>query len=126
MTHWYSRPIIPVADVPASLRYYVDALGFSEAWRHEEDGRLLIAQVGRDGCELILSSQWPDKVGQAIMFISLDEDVLTALRADLESRGVETKDGWWGYKLMVRHDPDGNELLFPYPAEAEKAKNVDA
>ncbi len=118
MTHWYTRPIVPVADVTASLAWYVDTLGFSKDWRHEDDGKLLIAQVGRDGCELILSSQWPDKIGQAMLFISLEPEVLTALRAGLEARGIATRDGWWGYKLMVLNDPDGNELLFPYEKDA--------
>lgn len=118
MTHWYTRSIIPVSDVAASLGYYVGTLGFSEDWRHEDDGKLLVAQVGRDGCELILSSQWPDKVGSAMQFISLEPDVLNALRADLESRGVAIEDGWWGYRLMVLRDPDGNELSFPYEAKA--------
>lgn len=50
------------------------------------------------------------------MFISLDLSVLDALRAELEGRGVDVKDGQWGYRLMVVADPDGNELYFPYPA----------
>ena len=36
------------------------------------------------------------------------------LRAELEGRGVDVKDGRWGYRLMVIADPDGNELWFPY------------
>jgi uncharacterized glyoxalase superfamily protein PhnB len=96
----------------------VERLGFSEVWRHAEDGQLLVAQVDRSGCELILSSQWPDQVGSARIFISLDSDVLAAARADFESRGVEVKDGWWGYQLAIVEDPDGNELFFPYPADA--------
>ena len=50
------------------------------------------------------------------MFISLDVGVLNGLRAELEGRGVDVKDGQWGYRLMVIADPDGNELYFPYPA----------
>jgi hypothetical protein len=49
------------------------------------------------------------------MFISLDVSVLDALRAELEGRGVDVKDGQWGYRLMMIADPDGNELYFPYP-----------
>jgi hypothetical protein len=49
------------------------------------------------------------------MFISLDLSVLDALRAELEERGVDVKDGQWGYRLMVVVDPDGNQLYFPYP-----------
>lgn len=41
---------------------------------------------------------------------------LDALRAELEGRGVDVKDGQWSYRLMVVADPDGNELYFPYPA----------
>ena len=52
------------------------------------------------------------------MFISLDVEVLDALRAELEARGVDVKDGNWGYRLMVIVDPDGNELYFPYPSGA--------
>jgi catechol 2,3-dioxygenase-like lactoylglutathione lyase family enzyme len=36
-----------------------------------------------------------------------------ALRAELEARGVEVKDGRWGYRLVVVEDPDGHQLYFP-------------
>jgi hypothetical protein len=49
------------------------------------------------------------------MFISLDVGVLNASRAELEGRGVDVRDGHWGYRLMVIADPDGNELYIPYP-----------
>jgi hypothetical protein len=42
--------------------------------------------------------------------------VLNALRVELEGRGVDVKDGQWGYRLMVVTDPDGNQLYFPYAA----------
>ena len=44
------------------------------------------------------------------MFISLDGGVLDALRAELEGRGVDVRDGQWGYRLMVVADPDGNRI----------------
>jgi catechol 2,3-dioxygenase-like lactoylglutathione lyase family enzyme len=113
---WYSRPVLFVADIDRSVDFYVQQLGFTQPWRYEEDGKAYVAQVDRTGCELILSSQWPDKVGKGLMFISLDLEVLDALRAELEARGVEVKDGQWGYRLMVVADPDGNQLYFPYPA----------
>ena len=112
---WYSRPVLFVADIDRSVDFYVKQLGFTQPWRYEEDGKAYVAQVDRTGCELILSSQWPDKVGNGLMFISLDLSVLDALRAELEERGVDVKDGQWGYRLMVVVDPDGNQLYFPYP-----------
>jgi catechol 2,3-dioxygenase-like lactoylglutathione lyase family enzyme len=126
MTEWFARPILHVSDVAASRSFYVDRLGFSNAWNHEEDGKLLVAQVDRQGCALILSAQWPEKLGKGLMFISLNVDpdsheahvaALDALRADLEARGVAVKDGRWGYRLLVVDDPDGNQLYFNYPHE---------
>ena len=112
---WYTRPVLFVADIDRSVDFYVTQLGFTEAWRYAQEGKALVAQVDRKGCELIFSSQWPDKAGNGLIFISLDVGVLNALRADLEARGVAVKDGEWGYRLMVIADPDGNELYFNYP-----------
>jgi hypothetical protein len=64
-----------------------------------------------------LSSQEPERTGRGRVFISLDVDLLHAVRAELEGRGVAVADGRWGYPLMIVHDPDGNELYFPYPAD---------
>ena len=126
MAEWFARPVLHVTDVAASLRFYVDRLGFTNPWRHEVDGKPLVAQVDRQGCVLILSSQWPEKVGKGLMFISLDVDpdtreaqveALDALRAEIEASGVSVKDGSWGYRLLVVDDPDGNQLYFNYPNE---------
>jgi catechol 2,3-dioxygenase-like lactoylglutathione lyase family enzyme len=113
---WYSRPVLFVADIDRSVDFYVQQLGFTEPWRYEEEGKPRVAQVERQGCELILSSQWPDRVGKGLVFVSLDLAVLDAVRTELEGRGVGIKDGQWGYRLMIVADPDGNELYFPYPA----------
>ena len=113
---WYARPVLFVTDIDRSIDFYMKQLGFTQRWRYEEAGEAWVAQVERRGCELILTSQWPDKAGKGLMFISLDVEVLNALRAELEGRGVEVQDGHWGYRLMVILDPDGNELYFPYPA----------
>jgi hypothetical protein len=57
------------------------------------------------------------KTGRGRMFISLDVESLQSVRVELEGRGVAVENGRWGYPLMVVHDPDGNELYFPYPAD---------
>ncbi|MGO9066105.1 MAG: VOC family protein [Myxococcaceae bacterium] len=106
-----------MSDVERSVGFYVEQLGFKERWRHQDAGKLLVAQVDRRSCELILCSQEPEKTGRGRMFISLDVDVLHLLRAEFEGRGVAVGNGRWGYPLMVVHDPDGNELYFPYPAD---------
>src|SRR5277367_542160 len=131
MTDWFARPILHVTDVEASLRFYVNRLGFTSPWRHEEDGRVRVAQAERQGCALILSDQWPEKVGKGLMFISVNVEqgapesviaALDALRAELEAKGVAVKEGSWGYRLLVVDDPDGNQLFFNYPSETASGK----
>jgi catechol 2,3-dioxygenase-like lactoylglutathione lyase family enzyme len=126
VTDWFARPILNVTDVDASLRFYIDRLGFTCPWRFDEEGKAYVAQVDRQGCALILAKTWPEKVGKALMFISLNVQhetpeaataALDALRAEFEAKGVSVKDGSWGYRLLVVDDPDGNQLLFNYPAD---------
>ena len=118
-SEWFARPVLFVADIDRSVDFYVKQLGFTQPWRYEEEGKARVAQVERQGCALILSSQWPDKVGKGLMFLSLDVGVLNAVRAEFEGRGVDVRDGYWGYRLMVIVDPDGNELYFNYPADSK-------
>ncbi|MBI1358957.1 MAG: bleomycin resistance family protein [Alphaproteobacteria bacterium] len=109
-----------VADVERASAFYTGQLGFTESWRHAEDGELLVAQIARMGCELILSSQWPDKVGRGMIFLSLDPDEIETARAEFERRGVSIRNGRWGYDSMIIDDPDGNQLYFPYPASTNE------
>jgi catechol 2,3-dioxygenase-like lactoylglutathione lyase family enzyme len=114
VTGWFARPVLHVSNVEASLRFYVDRLGFTIPWQFEG-----VAQVDRDGCALILSEHWPEKVGKGLMFISLNVEpetkeayvaALDDLRVELEARGATVKDGHWGYRLLVVEDLDGNQL----------------
>jgi catechol 2,3-dioxygenase-like lactoylglutathione lyase family enzyme len=131
MTDWFARPVLHVTDVEASLRFYVDRLGFTSPWRYDEDGKARVAQVDRQSCALILCDMWPEKIGKGLMFISLNVEPPTpeaataavdALRAELEAKGVAVKKGSWGYRLLVVDDPDGNQLFFNYPSETASGK----
>jgi catechol 2,3-dioxygenase-like lactoylglutathione lyase family enzyme len=124
MTDWFARAVLHVADVEASLRFYIDRLGFTSPWRYDEDGRAYVAQVERQGCALILADTWPEKIGKGLMFISVNAETreaaivaLDGLRAEFEAKGVSVKEGSWGYRLLVVDDPDGNQLFFNYPSE---------
>jgi catechol 2,3-dioxygenase-like lactoylglutathione lyase family enzyme len=113
--NWYARPVLFVADLKSSIEFYVGKLGFQQSWLHEEGGRPLVAQVERQRCEFILSCQWPEKTGRGMMFMSLDRPDFDALQAELQSKQVATREGHWGYRVVIVTDPDGNELYFPYP-----------
>jgi uncharacterized glyoxalase superfamily protein PhnB len=123
LTDWFARPVLHVTDAEAAVAFYVERLGFAAAWRHEEHGKLIVAQVERDGCALILATTWAEKAGNGTMFISLDPqpwskeaqaEALDALRAELTCKGAVVEDGWWGYRVVKVADPDGNTLLFNY------------
>jgi catechol 2,3-dioxygenase-like lactoylglutathione lyase family enzyme len=109
MGQWYTRSVLFVADVERSIEFYVAKLGLRETWRHEQ----LVAQVERDGCEIIVSSQWPEKVGNGMLFISLTAEDFARLPDDLTVAGVPFVRSHWGYPVLVVADPDGNELYFP-------------
>jgi catechol 2,3-dioxygenase-like lactoylglutathione lyase family enzyme len=131
MTEWFARPILNVVDVEASRLFYVNQLGFTCPWHFDEEGKAYVAQVDRQGCALILSQRWTEKIGKGLMFISLNVEpptheaavaALDALRAEFEAKGVPVEEGWWGYRLLVVDDPDGNQLLFNYPNAPDASK----
>jgi catechol 2,3-dioxygenase-like lactoylglutathione lyase family enzyme len=124
MINWFARTVLHVQDVDASLRFYVNRLGFTSPWCFEENGRASVAQVERQGSAIILADTWPEKVGKGLVFISVNgareqRDAAVAaldeLRTEFEANGVLVKDGSWGYRLLVVDDPDGNQLFFNYP-----------
>lgn len=136
MTDWFARPVLHVKDVETSLRFYIDRLGFTSSWRYDEDGKVHIAQVDRQGSALILADSeffrgnrsgafGPEKIGKGLIFISLNVEPATpendtaavdALRSELQGKGVAVREGSWGYRLLIIDDPDGNQLFFNYPA----------
>jgi catechol 2,3-dioxygenase-like lactoylglutathione lyase family enzyme len=132
MTDWFARPVFYVTEVEASLRFYVDRLGFTSPWRYEEGGKVYVAQVDRQSCAIILSATWPDKTDKGLLFVSLNVQpetheaavaALDELRAEFEARGVSVKDGSWGYRLLIVNDPDGNQLFFNYPHDPASGRD---
>jgi catechol 2,3-dioxygenase-like lactoylglutathione lyase family enzyme len=115
MKPWYSRPVFFVRDTPASIAHFVEKLGFSLDWNHDEGGRAFVGQVRRDGFELIVA-QDEDRAGRGRVFISLDADQAKALLADLEMRRIPARRSHWGMPVIEILDVDGNELVFSPPA----------
>ncbi len=124
MNLWYSRPVFFVESVERSIAFYTEKLGFTQGFRYEEEGKVLVGQVNGEDCEIILTCQQPEKTGRSRIFISIDLGPLQALRAEFENRRAPIRDGWWGYDTMIIEDPDGNELFFPYPKAVEESAPV--
>jgi len=108
---WYARPVLFVADVNRSLRFYVDMLGFKKSW-HEGDGAGKVCQVNRSECEIILCEH-DTRRDKARLYVELTFEGLTALRHEIAERSVPSEKSWWGCDVIKIVDPDGNELFFP-------------
>jgi catechol 2,3-dioxygenase-like lactoylglutathione lyase family enzyme len=98
-----------VTDVNRALRYYIEKLGFEKQW-HKDN----VCQVNRGECEIILCEDAARK-DKGRLFVELTAEGLAEFRRELVERSVPSTDSWWGYDVIQIHDPDGNELLFPYP-----------
>lgn len=97
-----SSTLFFVRDVDAAIGFYVDSLGSTLDMRHEEDGRALVAGVSRgESCVLLLTRQWPDKVGKGVLYLALDANEFALWRAELDARRVATQEGWWGRELLI-------------------------
>lgn len=100
-------PIFRVADLAASLAYYVDILGFAIDWRYPT-----IASVTRDRCTLFLSVGDQGNVGGWVWIGVSDAE---ELHADYVARGavirVPPTNYPWALEMHVS-DPDGNVLRF--------------
>ena len=114
--NWYTRSIFSVSSIPKSLEFYCSLLGFEEAWKYEDGGEIIVAQVNKAGFELILAANL-DRVGQGRVFISLDTVDLESLEKLLKQKHITSERIYWGYPTILVNDPDGNEMLFPFPTE---------
>ena len=101
-------PILRVADLAASVTYYVDRLGFAVEWR---DG--LAASVRRDRASIMLVAGDQGHAGTWLWLSTRDVD---ALYAEFGARGAmlrhpPTNLRWGSRECQVR-DPDGHVLRF--------------
>lgn len=111
-------PALTVDDLAASLRFYVDALGFTVEERWEEEGRLQGVMLLAGTCRIGLSQDdWAkgrdrQKGIGFRLFVETAQD-LDALAARLREHGVEP-DGPaeqpWGGRALTVTDPDGFKL----------------
>ena len=110
---WYTRPVLFVTDTKTSVAFYLETLGFQEDWTHIEDDELLVAQVSRNGLEIILNRDTA-RAGTGRVFVSLDDEHAEALTKDLENKRIGSN-RHWGMPVTEVQDLDGNELFFSPP-----------
>jgi lactoylglutathione lyase len=111
-------PFFGVTDMAASLRFYVDGLGFEVKIRWEPEGTLRWCWMERGGAALMLQEYTPDRrpegalgVGVSICFIC---DDAIAIHHEAKSRGLDASRPFVGNGMWVTSltDPDGYRVDF--------------
>jgi predicted enzyme related to lactoylglutathione lyase len=111
-----SAPILSVADMSISLRYYVDVLGFRNAdWGNDD-----FTSVNRDQAGIYLCRGGQ---GQAGTWVWIGVEDVQALYEEYKSRGAKIrhppKNYPWAMEMKVE-DPDGHMLRFGSEPKADR------
>jgi lactoylglutathione lyase len=132
-------PFFNVTDMAASLRFYVDGLGFKmkHSWipdrtEHNSDGKIRWCWLQLGDAAIMLQEFLPDQrpnqtlgTGTSVCFMC--EDAL-ALYREFKSRGIHTqKRPFVGNRLRVvpLTDPDGYRIDFESPADAPEETELE-
>ncbi len=117
-------PILAVEDINASIKFYVDVLGFTENWKmQDEHQRTNFACVRMGDAEILLGViegfvdpadlaqrgigiQLYLEVPENIAIDTLYERAISAARI---TREIETRN--WGERTFSVRDPDGYQLM---------------
>ena len=125
-------PFFAVSNMEASLRYYVDGLGFEMTYRWIDEGKLRWCWLQLGGAALMLQEfrkeghdSWTPagKLGEGVSICLMCEDALAIYR-EITSRGIEAKRPFVGNHLWVTPtcDPDGYKLFFESPTDAPEER----
>jgi len=106
-------------DVAASLKFWVDGVGFHVKQKWEKDGKLLGAELVAGACMIGISQDdWAKgrnrTKGVGISIYAETTQTVDALAERLRSRGVafegpDTTD--WGWRQVSLRDPDGFRFI---------------
>jgi lactoylglutathione lyase len=116
-------PFFRVASMEASLRYYVDGLGFAMKNRWEVDGKIrwcwlelgaaavMLQESSPDGHHV--AAPMPDARGAGVSICFMCKDALAIYR-EVKGRGLEASRPFVGNGMWVTSlsDPDGYRLEF--------------
>lgn len=121
-------PFFWVMDIEASLRYYVDGVGFRKTMEWVDEGKLRWCWLELGGAALMLQEFWREgrhanlpagKVGEGVSICFICEDALAIYR-EVVARGIQAGRPFVGNRMWVTSlsDPDGYHILFESPTDA--------
>ena len=117
-------PFLWVTDMAASLRFYVDGLGFRKTKEWVDEGKLRWCWLELGGAVLMLQDYLPghtpaEKRGVGVSTCFQCRDALELYR-QFTSRGLQVQEPFVGNHMWVTilADPDGYKLDFESPTDA--------
>jgi lactoylglutathione lyase len=123
-------PFFMVSNIEASLRYYVDGLGFRVTNKWIDEGKLRWCWLELGGAALMLQEYGKDRlpaekrgVGVSVCFQCADA---LKIYRDATSRGIHAKrpfvvNAMW---VAILIDPDGYKLDFESPTDAPEESEL--
>jgi catechol 2,3-dioxygenase-like lactoylglutathione lyase family enzyme len=120
-------PFFGVTDIDASLRFYVDGLGFTLINKWEPEGRIRWCMLHLGEVDVMLQEYWKDgrragapagPLGQGVSICFMCGDAL-AFYHDVVARGVAATRPFVGNAMWVTSvtDPDGYRMDFESPTD---------
>ena len=123
-------PFFMVSNIEASLRYYIDGLGFRMTNKWIDQGKLRWCWLELGGAALMLQEYGKDRVpaetrGVGISVCFECADALKIYR-EATSRGIHAKRPFVGNAMWVTilTDPDGYKLDFESPTDAPEESEL--
>ena len=124
-------PFFMVTDIEASLRFYVDGLGFALKNNWSPHGRIEWCWLDLGDAALMLQEYRPGRrpagqLGQGVSICFVCADAI-ALYHELVARGVAAQRPFVGNRMWVTSvtDPDGYHLYFESQTDAPEETEYD-
>lgn len=127
-----SVPFLSVTDMAASLRFYVDGLGFKTTVEWTPHGKIEWCWLENGGAALMLQEYRPGRrpdgtLGQGVSVCFMCEDALTIYR-ETRDKGLQAeKKPFVGNQLWVVEfkDPDGYAIFFESQTDVTEDTEFD-
>jgi catechol 2,3-dioxygenase-like lactoylglutathione lyase family enzyme len=123
-------PFLMVSNIEASLRYYIDGLGFRMTNKWVDQGKLRWCWLELGGAALMLQEYRKDRVpagklGEGVSICFQCADAVKIYR-EITSRGIQAKRPFVGNAMWVTSisDPDGYKLEFASPTDAPEESEL--
>ena len=120
-------PVLSVSNLPRSLRYYTEGLGFEPVDSVEQDGHTQACRLRRDEVSIVLHQEdsAPEHRGQGVGIFHMCENAVDLYR-QLTSREIRTSEPSVGNRMWVveMSDPDGYRLSFESPTDAPEESTL--